>query len=282
MTPTDIAIKITATNALGQVSQNFTLRIYSQLADISYPQTSYSFVSGNYVTLNPVLGNTGDIPVSWSVTPSLPTGLTLNQSTGVISGTPTQTISSNQFTVSAKGTNMLTKSFTLTIEVLAQIKDISYPQTAYSLVTNTAFTATPTLGATGDTPTNFTISPALPTGLSINATTGVISGTPTVAFSNATFTVTASKGTVTKTATFTLEVLTQLKDISYPQTTYSFVTGNAVSITPVLGAVGDTPVTWSVTPALPAGLTLNTTTGVISGTPTGVVTSTQYTVTASK
>ena len=39
-------------------------------------------------------------------------------------------------------------------------------------------------------------------------------------------------------------------------------------------------VSYSVTPTLPTGLTLNTTTGVISGTPTAVVAQSNYTVTA--
>lgn len=43
-----------------------------------------------------------------------------------------------------------------------------------------------------------------------------------------------------------------------------------------------TPDTWSVTPALPAGLTLNASTGRISGTPTGAQSTGTYTVTASR
>lgn len=45
-----------------------------------------------------------------------------------------------------------------------------------------------------------------------------------------------------------------------------FIVGQA--ITPISPVVTGTVVSYSVTPALPAGLTLNTTTGVISGTPT--------------
>ena len=39
---------------------------------------------------------------------------------------------------------------------------------------------------------------------------------------------------------------------------------------------------YSVSPALPAGLSLNTSTGVISGTPTAVTATATYTVTAGK
>ena len=46
-----------------------------------------------------------------------------------------------------------------------------------------------------------------------------------------------------------------------------------------LVASGDTPITWSVSPALPAGLSLNASTGAITGTPTAV-SNTSYTFTA--
>ena len=58
----------------------------------------------------------------------------------------------------------------------------------------------------------------------------------------------------------------------------SLTVGTTASLTPsVTGMV----TTWSVSPALPAGLGLNTSTGVISGTPTSVAASTSFTVTAS-
>lgn len=51
-------------------------------------------------------------------------------------------------------------------------------------------------------------------------------------------------------------------------------------ITPLSPTVTGTVASYSVSPALPAGLSLNTTTGVISGTPTTVQDATNYTVTA--
>lgn len=52
------------------------------------------------------------------------------------------------------------------------------------------------------------------------------------------------------------------------------------AITPVSPSVTGTVDSYSVSPALPAGLSLNTTTGVISGTPTANQGATTYTVTA--
>lgn len=58
----------------------------------------------------------------------------------------------------------------------------------------------------GGTITGYSISPALPAGLGFNTSTGVISGTPTVAHAITIYTITASNGAGNSTATFTLTV----------------------------------------------------------------------------
>jgi len=60
----------------------------------------------------------------------------------------------------------------------------------------------------------------------------------------------------------------------------TYINGTAISdLSP--SNTGGTVVSYSVSPALPAGLSLNTSTGIISGTPTAVSASAVYTVTAS-
>lgn len=64
---------------------------------------------------------------------------------------------------------------------------------------------TPTIYAAGtNSPSSYSISPSLPTGLSINSSTGVISGTPTVTSTSTTYTVTANGLSPAPTATFSL------------------------------------------------------------------------------
>ncbi len=66
--------------------------------------------------------------------------------------------------------------------------------------------------------------------------------------------------------------------ISFASATYTGVINTAISIATV--NTGGSMVTYSIAPTLPAGLSLNTATGLISGTPTGTLVTTTFTVTA--
>ena len=134
--------------------------------------------------------------------------------------------------------------------------------------------------ASGGQVTGYTVSPALPAGLALNSGTGVVSGTPTVVAATASYTVTAYGLTGSTTTTLSITVNDQ------PPTALSYAAGEAaytidVPITPNAPAnSGGTVISYSVLPALPAGLSLNTATGVISGVPTALATAAGFTITA--
>jgi hypothetical protein len=118
----------------------------------------------------------GTLPYVWSIIlGGLPTGLSLNSSTGVISGTPT-VLGTNNFTVQVSDAGSLTDSKPLSITVGAPptITTASLPQGTQGAAYST------TLSATGGTPPySWSISVgSLPAGLSLNFSTGAISGTP--------------------------------------------------------------------------------------------------------
>jgi large repetitive protein len=223
----------------------------------------------------------GTAPYLWSVSAgALPTGLSLNASTGVISGTPT-TSGTASFTVrvtdSANPAGTATQALSITVVAVTPlaVTTTSLPGatvgTAYSM----------TLAATGGTtPYTWSVSVgALPAGLSLNASTGVISGTPTTA-AISTFTVQVTDSGA-RTATMALSITVSAASAPLTVTTASLAgatVGTPYSQT--LAATGGTPpYSWSVTVgALPAGLSLNATTGVISGSPTAAGTS-SFTVT---
>ncbi len=200
---------------------------------------------------------------------SLPAGLTLNTSTGVISGTPT---SSGTYSFTAKVTDSkgTTDTVTCSIAIAAVPLDIQCGTCGNNRATaGTAYTST--LAATGGSGsyTYSIASGSLPAGVTLNSSTGVISGTPTTG-GTYTFTskVTDSKGK-TDTVSCTLTVVVSPVDLECGSCGGNKAqAGSAYSST--LKATGGTgPYTYSiVTGSLPAGLSLNPATGVISGTPT--------------
>ena len=135
--------------------------------------------------------------------------------------------------------------------------------------------------SSGGAVTAYSMSPALPAGLSLSASTGIISGTPTAVTATASYTVTASNSAGSTTVTLTITVNDQ------PPSGLSYTNGTAVyairvPITPNSPTSSGGAVTaYSVSPALPPGLGLSASTGIISGTPTTATATASYTVTAS-
>ena len=134
---------------------------------------------------------------------------------------------------------------------------------------------------TGGTPTLYTVNPTLPAGLSLNASTGAVSGTPTAITAKAPFTVTASNSAGGTTAVLSITVNDSAPTgVTYSSPAAIYPRGAAIAAnTP--SHTGGTPTGYSVEPALPAGLTLSSTSGVITGTPTAVTAAVSYVVTAS-
>ena len=127
------------------------------------------------------------------------------------------------------------------------------------------------------TVSSYSIAPSLPGGLSMNTTTGVISGTPTSAHASTAHTITASNSGGSTTATVTITVNTAAAGISYGTIELKLTTGVPVEATPSNPAG---TATWSIAPPLPAGLSFSETDGSITGVPTEVAAPTTHVVTA--
>ena len=213
----------------------------------------------------------GTTPYTWSITSgALPAGLTLASTTGLISGTPT---ASGNFsigvTVKDAGSPVQTSTATLALSIAAAVPLAISTTSLSGGIAKQSFSTS--LNATGGiTPYTWSITQGtLPTGLSLAAATGTVSGTPTTAgTASLTFKVADSSSPIqTKSVTLSLSVTTSQLTI----TTTSLSSGtNGASYSSPMTSTGGTPAyTWSVTAgALPAGLTMATTTGIISGTPT--------------
>ncbi len=134
--------------------------------------------------------------------------------------------------------------------------------------------------STGGAVVSYAVSPALPTGLALNTTTGVISGTPTVVAAQATHVVTATNSGGSTTANLAVRVNDVAPSaLAYALNPATYERGIAIAAN-APSSSGGTVVSYAVNPALPAGLALNTTTGVVSGTPTAIAAQATYVVTA--
>ena len=128
----------------------------------------------------------------------------------------------------------------------------------------------------GTPPLTYSLTPALPAGLTFDAATRTVSGTP-LAVSPATeytYTVTDAANASSSVPLFTIEV--KARDVSgHGGLTYEVGTAiDPLTLPEVTG--GTPPLTYSLTPALPAGLTFDAATRTVSGTPTAVSPATEY------
>ncbi len=198
--------------------------------------------------------------VVWNAT-GLPNGLTINSSTGVVSGTPAMG-GSYKVTISmeATGGGSASKDFNLTV--------------AYGLAITTESMANATVGeaysqsfsysgnASGVVFWNAT---GLPNGLTINGGTGVVSGTPTM---GGTYKVTISMGATgggSASKDFNLTVGYGLAITT--ESMANATAGEAYSQSFSYSGSASGVVFWNAE-GLPKGLSINSGTGVVSGTPT--------------
>ncbi|MGA8300564.1 MAG: putative Ig domain-containing protein [Terriglobales bacterium] len=217
---------------------------------------------------------TGGVPgYQWTiVSGSLPPGLTLNASSGTISGTPTATgISGFSVKVTDSGTPSpqtaeASLSITINTPPPLQITTTSLPNGT----TGSSYAAT--LAATGGVqPYSWSVtSGSLPAGLTLTSNSGQISGTPTATGAFA-FTVQVKDSenpavAVTANLSITIAAGTPLQINTSTLPEGSEATSYAVT----LAASGGTqPYTWSLASgSLPGGLTLNASAGTITGKPT--------------
>jgi hypothetical protein len=239
---------------------------------LAYPSPQVYTVATAIAPLNPTVSGT---VANYGVSPGLPAGLTLNASSGQITGTPTAATAAAAYTVTAQNSAGST-TFALSISILpAAPSALSYSSPQTYLIGTAIAPLNPLV--TGVV-TKYTISPALPPGLAISPVSGQISGTPTAITPMANYTITAQNDG--GSASFLLGITVSAvppSSLSYPSP-QKLALGFA--ITPLNPSVVGTSPTYSVSPALPAGLAIAAGTGQLTGTPTAAQPAANYTVTA--
>ena len=236
---------------------------------VTYPTPRY-FTQGIVISAQTptVSGPAGTLSCSVH-SGTLPSGLTL-AADGTVTGTP-DTPGTSTFTIGATlgSRSAVSNSVTYIVEPGTPLAE-GYVSQVFSV--GTAITPQlPSLGnATPGVPTTFALtSGSLPPGLHLDPATGALTGTPTSAGSYP-LTVTATNGTRTATATPTYTVVPSGSlGLSYA-TPQSFVQGMAIPAqSPLLtDAAPGVATTYTVSSgALPAGLSLASGTGAITGVP---------------
>ena len=256
-----------------------TSGLHTPAASVSYAAAIISGTVGQAIAADtPTLSN--GTASGYASSPALPAGLSLDATTGVISGTPSATAPATAYQVSAaSGSGPVGTTVFITVLAATGTPSLSYAAPTLTGTVGQAIAAdAPTLS--NGTATGYSISPALPAGLSLNPTSGIISGTPTAASATTTYTASAATGSGTASATLFISVQATtgaVPSLSYSAATIAGTVGQAITAdTPTVR--NGTPTSYSISPALPAGLHLNTATGVIAGTPTAASAATTYSV----
>ncbi len=133
--------------------------------------------------------------------------------------------------------------------------------------------------SSGGMVSSYYVIPALPVGLTLNGTNGIITGEPLVISTTANFTVFATNKAGTTSKTLSITVNDSPPSIGYGSDRFDFYT--EVPLTNLTPAnTGGTVVNWSIDRSLPAGLSFNPANGQITGTPSAIANTAIYTITA--
>lgn len=261
------------------ISQGFTLSVSAPALGLTPPAGT---LTATYATAysQQYTASGGTAPYSYTISAgALPTGVSLDSASGLLSGTPIQT---GSFSFSVRATDSSTGAgapFTVTQGYTLQVAAPTIAVNPTLLANATAASAySATVAASGGiAPYTFAVTAgALPTGISMSSA-GALSGTPTQS-GNFTFTITATDAnSQTGSRTYTVNVGLPSLTVAPP------ILADGTLGTPYSQALsasgGNAPYSFAITAgALPGGLGLSPT-GTLAGTPTAAG-SFSFTVTA--
>jgi hypothetical protein len=231
------------------------------------------------VSISPVVATASGGAVVAYTASGLPAGVSLNGSTGVFAGSPATsgtyavTVSVN-VVAGASHYAAATRSFTLVV-AKNPVSFTSVPSVSVDARVGEVVVIAPVAATAGDGVAVAYAASGLPAGVTLNGSTGVFSGAPSV---SGIYTVTLTASAVVSpgehgspSVAFTLVVAKGTIVVSAkPAGSVAGKQGTAVSIARVVASASDgSPVVYAAT-GLPAGVTLNSSTGVFAGVPTVV------------
>lgn len=283
---------IMAKNDTGTVTVQLTFRVVHEApSDLKYHEDEATpsigvirgmastapvqlFAANRFMRLYPSVDGEN---VTYSIDADMPEGLTFSETSGVISGTPTEVCENKRYVVTAENETGSTKcSLTLAVRVAAT-ESIAYEEIDDLYAVGEEVHLKPQVVGSA---THWSVEPPLPGGLQLDPSTGFISGTCSETAEEHSYTVTGAseQGGTSCVVTFAVSAPAP-EGLSYPAVADDYVIGQTVTLEPSLEAGWAT--SYAVTPELPPGLELHKVSGIISGTLTTATPLTEYTVEAS-
>ncbi|MCL1845343.1 MAG: cellulase family glycosylhydrolase [Defluviitaleaceae bacterium] len=237
--------------------------VFTAVAPTITSGNSHSVVHGTGGTFQ--VTATGTQPITFALGGTVPAGVTINETTGLITIAETTAVGVHTFTITATGvagTTAATQTFTLTITQAPVAPTITSENSAtFTYGTVGTFQVT----ATGDDPITFALGGTVPAGVTINETTGLITIAATTAVDVHTFTITATNDEGTSLPqNFTLTITQDDIPPTITSANSHSVVFNTVGTFQVT-ADGTDPITFALSGA-PTGISINPT-GLISVTP---------------
>ena len=249
------------------------------------------YVTGQMITpvTLPAVATAGPGGTTYSLAPALPAGLTFTPATRAITGTPTTAATTSITYTANDGDADMTAGDTATLMFTVMVQTDLVPTLGTASIADQSFTVGETVAltlpgvtpGTGNISIHYALTPALPDGLTFNA--GVrpqptITGSPTAVAASAEYTYLVTDGD-TNTARTDTDMLTFNLVVTAPVLAFTgnvstlmlyYPVGAAITATTLPAAISGTSPYMYDTPAgatLPAGLTLDAATRILSGTP---------------
>ena len=262
---------IWANNSGGSMVAYINITVLDIIPEISYTPVNMTLTNDTMMSdWLPV--NLGGPILTWSISPQLSPGLTFNESTGLINGTPTEVRSLVVYTVSATNSGG-TATTQINITVLDQVPMIAYVPSDSVLLNDSSVLAMQPL-STGGAVTLYSITPQPSAGLLFDTSTGVFSGVPTEIKNRTLYEITASNdvGSMTVTVNVTVEDLVYNLSLG----PIYLLNNSEMSVFEVTSSI--TGSIYVISPDLPTGLFFGEDNGTIWGTPTVVIPLTNFTI----
>ena len=270
----DFPFTITATNGVGSpIAQSFAGHVDG--APVTFTDSTIGAITVGTAFTDGVVADGLPAPTYTVLSGALPTGLALSASTGAITGTPTGLGGAYSFIVRATNTyGHFDLPLSGTMSAPPVFTDSTLGRVTTAAAVNDGVFATAEPAATYAVTSNLG---HLPAGLTLDATTGAITGTATESGPYG-FSITATNG-VSPQATVALSGTVFTSPLSFTDATLGRI-AVGTAFTDAVAADGREPPTYTVSAGLlPAGVALATD-GAITGTPTGLGGAFSFTVTA--